>query len=157
MKIQLKPDEIAALLRRQMQQVDQPIDIAEVGTVLSVGDGIARVDGLSKVMFNELVETEDGVAGLALNLEEESVGVAILDDVTHVREGDLLRRTGRVVSVPVGPALTGRVVDALGGRWTVAAQSSPMNSCRSRVSRRRSPSVRMCASRCRPAFWRSTR
>ena len=114
MKIQLKPDEIAALLRRQMQQVDQPIDIAEVGTVLSVGDGIARVDGLSKVMFNELVETEDGVAGLALNLEEESVGVAILDDVTHVREGDLLRRTGRVVSVPVGPALTGRVVDALG-------------------------------------------
>ena len=114
MKIQLKPDEIAALLRRQMQQVDQPIDVAEVGTVLSVGDGIARVDGLSSVMFNELVETEDGVAGLALHLEEESVGVAILDDVTHVREGDLLRRTGRVVSVPVGPALTGRVVDALG-------------------------------------------
>ena len=114
MKIQLKPDEIAALLRRQMRQIDQPVDVAEVGTVLSVGDGIARVDGLSKVMFNELVETEDGVAGLALNLEEESVGVAILDDVTHVREGDLFRRTGRVVSVPVGPALTGRVVDALG-------------------------------------------
>ena len=100
MKIQLKPDEIAALLRRQMRQIDQPVDVAEVGTVLSVGDGIARVDGLSKVMFNELVETEDGVAGLALNLEEESVGVAILDDVTHVREGDLFRRTGRVVSVP---------------------------------------------------------
>ena len=65
-------------------------------------------------MFNELVETEDGVAGLALNLEEESVGVAILDDATQVREGDLFRRTGRVVSVPAGPALTGRVVDALG-------------------------------------------
>jgi F-type H+-transporting ATPase subunit alpha len=125
MKIQLKPDEIAALLRRQMQQLDQPVDVAEVGTVLSVGDGIARVDGLSKVMFNELVETESGVAGLALNLEEESVGVAILDDATQVREGDLFRRTGRVVSVPAGPALTGRVVDALGrpldGRGEIVA------------------------------------
>jgi F-type H+-transporting ATPase subunit alpha len=114
MNIQLKPDEISALLRRQMQMADQSVDVAEVGTVLSVGDGIARVDGLSSVMYNELVETEDGVAGLALNLEEDSVGVAILDDVTRVREGDLFRRTGRVVSVPVGPALAGRVVDALG-------------------------------------------
>ena len=114
MNIQLKPDEISALLRRQMQMSDRAIDVAEFGTVLSVGDGIARVDGLSKVMYNELVETEDGIAGLALNLEEDSVGVAILDDVTRVREGDQFRRTGRVVSVPVGPALAGRVVDALG-------------------------------------------
>ncbi len=114
MNIQLKPDEISALLRRQIQQVDRPVDVAEVGTVLSVGDGIARVDGLSSVMYNELVETESGVAGLALNLEEESVGIAVLDDVTLVREGDLFRRTGRVVSVPAGKALTGRVVDALG-------------------------------------------
>ena len=114
MNIQLKPDEISALLRRQMQLADRPVDVAEVGTVLSVGDGIARVDGLSKVMYNELVETEGGVAGLALNLEEDSVGIAILDDVTLIREGDLFRRTGRVVSVPVGKALTGRVVDALG-------------------------------------------
>ena len=114
MNIQLKPDEISALLRRQMQQADRPVDVAEVGTVLSVGDGIARVDGLSTVMYNELVETESGVAGLALNLEEDSVGIAILDDVTLVREGDLFRRTGRVISVPVGKALTGRVVDALG-------------------------------------------
>ncbi|MDD4018416.1 MAG: F0F1 ATP synthase subunit alpha [Kiritimatiellae bacterium] len=112
--MQLKPDEISALLRRQMQQADRPVDVAEVGTVLSVGDGIARVDGLSTVMYNELVETESGVAGLALNLEEDSVGIAILDDVTLVREGDLFRRTGRVISVPVGKALTGRVVDALG-------------------------------------------
>ena len=114
MNIQLKPDEISALLRRQMQMSDRPVDVAEFGTVLSVGDGIARVDGLTKVMYNELVETEDGVAGLALNLEEDSVGIAILDDVTRVREGDQFRRTGRVVSVPVGPALAGRVVDALG-------------------------------------------
>ena len=114
MNNQLKPDEISALLRRQMQASDRAVDSAEFGTVLSVGDGIARVDGLTHVMFNELVETEDGVAGLALNLEEDSVGIAVLDDVTRVREGDLFRRTGRVVSVPVGEALTGRVVDALG-------------------------------------------
>ena len=114
MNSQLKPDEISALLRRQMLTADRPVDVAEVGTVLSVGDGIARVDGLSNVMYNELVETEDGVAGLALSLEEDSVGIAILDDVTRVREGDQFRRTGRVVSVPVGKALEGRVVDALG-------------------------------------------
>ena len=114
MNIQLKPDEISALLRRQMQMSDRAVDVAEFGTVLSVSDSIARVDGLTKVMYNELVETEDGIAGLALNLEEDSVGVAILDDVTRVREGDQFRRTGRVVSVPVGPALAGRVVDALG-------------------------------------------
>jgi F-type H+-transporting ATPase subunit alpha len=114
MNIQLKPDEISALLRRQMQAIDKPIDVMEFGTVLSVGDGIARVDGLSNVMFNELLESEHGVAGLALNLEEDSVGVAILDDDTLVREGDIFKRTQRVVSVPVGPALVGRVVDALG-------------------------------------------
>lgn len=114
MSIQLKPDEISALLRRQMEAVDKPIDTAEFGTVLSVGDGIARVDGLTNVMYNELVETDTGIAGLALNLEEDSVGIAILDDGTKVKEGDHFRRTGRVVSVPVGEALTGRVVDALG-------------------------------------------
>jgi F-type H+-transporting ATPase subunit alpha len=114
MNIQLKPDEISALLRRQMQAIDKPIDVMEFGTVLSVGDGIARVDGLSNVMFNELLESEHGVAGLALNLEEDAVGVAILDDDTLVREGDIFKRTQRVVSVPVGPALVGRVVDALG-------------------------------------------
>ncbi len=114
MNIQLKPDEISALLRRQMQTADRAVDIAEFGTVLSVGDGVARVDGLTGVMYNELVETEDGVAGLALNLEEDSVGIAVLDDVTRVREGDMFRRTKRVVSVPVGEALVGRVVDALG-------------------------------------------
>lgn len=114
MNIQLKPEEVSALLRRQMQLGDRAIDIAEFGTVLSIGDGIARVDGLARVMYNELLETENGVAGLALNLEEDSVGVAILDDDTQVREGDLFKRTGRVVSVPVGEALVGRVVDALG-------------------------------------------
>jgi F-type H+-transporting ATPase subunit alpha len=110
----LKPDEVSALLRRQIEALDREAEVAEVGTVLSVGDGIARVDGLRNVMANELLETADGVAGLALNLEEEAVGVAVLDDVTRVREGDVFRRTGRVMSVPAGEALTGRVVNALG-------------------------------------------
>ena len=114
MTSQLKPDEVSALLRRQIESFDRETDVAEVGTVLSVGDGIARVDGLRNVMANELLETADGVAGLALNLEEEAVGVAVLDDVSRVREGDVFRRTGRVMSVPAGPALAGRVVNALG-------------------------------------------
>ena len=91
-----------------MKAFDRETDVAKVGSVLSVGDGIARVDGLRNVMANELLETPDGVAGLALNLEEEAVGVAVLDDVARVREGDVFRRTGRVMSVPAGPALTGQ-------------------------------------------------
>ena len=114
MKNHLKPDELSALLRKRMEEADRTTDVSEFGTVLSVGDGIARVDGLNGVMYNELVETEDGTAGLALNLEEDVVGVAVLDSDIHVREGDRFHRTGRVVSVPAGPALTGRVVDALG-------------------------------------------
>ncbi len=114
MKTQLKPDELAALLRQRMEQTDKAIDTTEFGVVLSIGDGIARVDGLTNVMYNELVETENGVAGLALNLEEDVVGVAVLDNDVLVREGDRFHRTGRVVSVPAGPELTGRVVDALG-------------------------------------------
>lgn len=114
MTSQLKPEEVSALLRRQIDAFDRESEVSEVGTVLSVGDGIARVDGLRNVMANELLETAEGVAGLALNLEEEAVGVAVLDDVTRVREGDTFRRTGRVMSVPAGEGMTGRVVNALG-------------------------------------------
>ncbi len=127
MKTQMKADELSALLRKRMEQADRPIDTTEFGTVLSVGDGIARVDGLENVMYNELVETEEGTAGLALNLEEDVVGVAVLDSDVHVREGDRFHRTGRVVSVPAGPALTGRVVDALGrpldGKGAIIAEA----------------------------------
>jgi len=127
MKTQLKPDELSALLRQRMEEAGKPIDTTEFGTVLSVGDGIARVDGLTHVMYNELVETENGTAGLALNLEEDVVGVAVLDSDVNVREGDRFHRTGRVVSVPAGPALTGRVVDALGrpldGKGAISAEA----------------------------------
>lgn len=111
---QLKPDEVSALIRHQLEAADKPFDTAEFGVVLSVGDGMARLDGLSSVMFNELLETDEGIVALALNLEEYVVGAAILDDGTKVKEGDRFRRTGRVVSAPVGEALTGRVLDALG-------------------------------------------
>ena len=131
--VQLKPDEIAALLRRRLEESDTPVDLAEVGTVLSVGDGIARADGLSGALYGEVLETDSGVAGLALSLEEDTVGIAVLDDDSRVAEGDRFRRTGRIASVPVGEALTGRVVDALGrpldGLGPVnAAESRPVES-----------------------------
>lgn len=112
--VQLKPDEIAALLRQRMESADKAVDTVEFGTVLSVGDGIARVDGLSKALYGEVLETDSGVAGLALSLEEDTIGIAVLDEDSKVAEGDRFRRTGRIASVPVGAALTGRVVDALG-------------------------------------------
>ena len=142
MKTQLKPDELSALLRQRMEGVDKRIDTTEFGTVLTVGDGIARVDGLEGVMYNELVETENGVAGLALNLEEDVVGIAVLDSDINVREGDRFHRTGRVVSVPAGPALTGRVVDALGrpldGKGAIAADAQmPVEAAAASIIERR--------------------
>jgi len=110
----IKPGEITDILKRQIKDYDREIDVAETGTVLSIGDGIARVYGLDKVMAGELVEFPGDVSGLVLNLEEDNVGVALMGEAAHVREGDLVRRTGRIIEVPVGEALIGRVVDALG-------------------------------------------
>ena len=110
----LKPGEITDILKREIRDYGREIDIAETGTVLSVGDGIARAYGLERVMAGELVEFPRGVRGMVLNLEEDNVGIAILGDYEHIREGDRVRRTERIVEVPVGPALLGRVVDALG-------------------------------------------
>src|SRR3990170_887354 len=110
----IKPGEITDILKREIKEYDREIDVAETGTVLSIGDGIGRVFGLEKVLAGELVEFPGGIAGLVLNLEEDNVGVAVMGEATHVREGDLVRRTGRILEVPVGEALVGRVVDALG-------------------------------------------
>ena len=110
----LKPGEITDILKREIRDYGREIDIAETGTVLSVGDGIARAYGLERAMAGELVEFPRGVQGMVLNLEEDNVGIAIMGDYEHIREGDLVRRTERIVEVPVGPALLGRVVDALG-------------------------------------------
>jgi F-type H+-transporting ATPase subunit alpha len=112
--MKLKAAEISEIIRRQIRDYERQVDVAETGTVLSVGDGIARVYGLEKVMAGELVEFANGVRGMVLNLEDDNVGVAVMGEDIHIREGDLVRRTGTIVDVPVGPGLLGRIVDALG-------------------------------------------
>ncbi len=111
---EVRPEEISAILRRQLSGYENEIDIYEVGTVLQVGDGVARVYGLSKVMVSELVEFPNGVMGMVLNLEEDNAGVVLFGDDRLVKEGDTVRRTGRIASVPVGEELLGRVVNPLG-------------------------------------------
>jgi F-type H+/Na+-transporting ATPase subunit alpha len=111
---QLKADEITQLIRQQIENYESKIAVDEVGTVVTLGDGIARVYGLDKVMAGELLSFPHDVAGIAMNLEEDQVGVVLLGDYTEIREGDEVKRTGRIMSVPVGDALVGRVVDSLG-------------------------------------------
>jgi F-type H+-transporting ATPase subunit alpha len=110
----IKPEEISSLIKQQIEQYRSEIEVADVGTVIQVGDGIARVYGLQKVMAGELLEFANGVMGMALNLEEDHVGVVILGPYTGIREGDQVKRTGRIMEVPVGEALLGRVVNPLG-------------------------------------------
>ncbi len=114
MAIDLKPEEISSILKRQLSDFELKVESYEIGTVLSVGDGIARVHGLSKVMSGELVEFANGLRGMALNLEEDNVGVAIFGEDFHIKEGDVVKRTNKIASVPVGEGLVGRIVDALG-------------------------------------------
>jgi len=111
---QIKADEITQLIRQQIENYESKIAVDEVGTVVTLGDGIARVHGLDKVMAGELLSFPRDVAGIAMNLEEDQVGVVLLGDYTEIREGDEVKRTGRIMSVPVGEALVGRVVDSLG-------------------------------------------
>jgi len=110
----IKPGEITDILKREIKEYGRDVDVAETGTVLSIGDGIARVYGLEKAMAGELVLFPGDISGLVLNLEEDNVGIALMGEAQHVREGDLVRRTGRIIEVPVGEAMLGRVVDALG-------------------------------------------
>src|SRR2546423_4314795 len=112
--MKLRPEEITSILRQRIEQYDVETDLAEVGTVLQIGDGIARIYGLESAVALEMLELEHGVVGLAFNLEEDNVGVALFGEWEHVSEGEPARRTGRVASVPVGDALLGRVVDPLG-------------------------------------------
>ncbi|MGA2991845.1 MAG: F0F1 ATP synthase subunit alpha [Candidatus Korobacteraceae bacterium] len=111
---QIKADEITKLIREQIENYESKITVDEVGTVLSLGDGIARIYGLEKVMAGELLSFPHGVAGIAMNLEEDQVGSVLLGEYTEVKEGDEVKRTGRIMSVPVGDAMIGRVVNALG-------------------------------------------
>src|SRR5213595_2667860 len=111
--MEIKADEITKIIREQIEEYRAGVDVSEVGNVISVGDGIARVYGLEKAMAGELLEFPHGVMGRALNLEESQVGVVLLGEYTEIREGDQVRRTGRIMAVPVGEALVGRVVNAL--------------------------------------------
>ena len=112
--MKLRPDEITKVLREHIEQFTGTVDVEEVGTVLSVGDGIARIHGLNSCVALEMVELPNDVVGLALNLEEDNVGVLLLGEDVLIKEGDPVRRTGKVIQVPVGEALLGRVVDPLG-------------------------------------------
>jgi len=121
----IRAEEISRIIRSQIEGFDAQADVSEIGTVISVGDGIARAHGLEKAMSGELLELPHGVMGLTFNLEEDNVGIILLGETSAIKEGDTVKRTGRIMSVPVGPAFVGRVVDALGnpidGKGPVAA------------------------------------
>ena len=112
--MEIKAAEISSVIKDQIANFETKADVAEVGTVLSVGDGIARVYGLDQVQAGEMVEFPGGIKGMALNLEMDNVGVSIFGDDTGIKEGDTVKRTGEIVDVPVGKELLGRVVDGLG-------------------------------------------
>ena len=111
---QIKADEISKIIRQQIENYEATMDVSEIGSVISVGDGIARIYGLERVMAGELVALPHGVAGIAMNLEEDQVGSVLLGDFTEIKEGDEVKRTGQIMQIPVGDAMIGRVVDSLG-------------------------------------------
>ena len=112
--MEIRAEEISNIIKKQIKEYGKAVEVAEVGTVLSIGDGIARVYGLEKAMVGELVDFKEGIRGIVLNLEEDNVGVAIMGHDASIREGDTVRRTGRIAEVPAGRSLVGRVVNALG-------------------------------------------
>lgn len=113
-QMKLRPEEISSIIRQQIEKYEAQVEVSDVGTVIQVGDGIARVYGLEECMASELLEFPGGTLGMALNLEEDNIGCVILGPYTHIKEGDTVKRTGRIISVPVGEALIGRVINPLG-------------------------------------------
>src|SRR3989304_4572759 len=168
----VRPEEIASILRQQIEQFGGAITAVDVGTVVESGDGIARVHGLRGCMYSELLEFPNGVMGMSLNLEEDTVGAIVLGDHKGIREGDEVRSTGRIVQVPVGDGLIGRVVDPLGqpldGKGSiksdkarpVAPSGSRSARASSAVSWPRWPSrwmAKVPSSRTRPGRWSASR
>ena len=147
----IRAAEISAILKDQIKNFGKEAEVSEVGQVLSVGDGIARVYGLDNVQAGEMVEFPGGIRGMALNLEADNVGVVIFGSDRDIKEGDIVKRTGAIVDVPVGPELLGRVVDALGNRSTARARSRPRNAAAWTSRHRASCRASRCMSRCRPA------
>ncbi|HUI64921.1 MAG TPA: F0F1 ATP synthase subunit alpha, partial [Bacteroidota bacterium] len=111
---EVRPDEVSDILRKQLAGYEKEVDVYDVGTVLQIGDGVARVYGLSNAMMSELVEFPNGIFGMVLNLEEDNVGCILFGESSEINEGDTVKRTGRVASMPVGEQMLGRVVNPLG-------------------------------------------
>ena len=153
----IRSDEITSILKSAIDQFDAGVETRSVGTVVEVGDGIAQIYGLDAALASELLEFPGDVFGLALNLEEETVGAVILGNAEAIKEGDTVKTTGRVAEVPVGQALLGRVVDPLGGRSTTRARSPRPPAAPSSGSPRASSSASRSTRRSRPASRRSTR
>lgn len=114
MSAAIRPDEVSAILRAQLANARTEAELEEVGTVLQIGDGVARIYGLNKAQAGELIEFSEGLTGLVLNLEEDNVGAVLLGDYSSIREGDTVRRTGKIASIKVGESMVGRVVNTLG-------------------------------------------
>ncbi len=112
--MQIRAEEISQIIKQQIRDYDKKVEVSETGTVISVGDGIARLHGLEKAMAGELLEFPHGIMGMVLNLEADNVGAAILGEDVHIKEGNTVKRTGRIVQVPVGQGMLGRVVDSIG-------------------------------------------
>ncbi|MFN9174038.1 MAG: F0F1 ATP synthase subunit alpha, partial [Synechocystis sp.] len=112
--VSIRPDEISSIIRAQIESYDQSVQVSNVGTVLQVGDGTARIYGLEQVMSQELLEFEDGTIGIALNLEEDNVGAVLMGDGINIQEGSTVKTTGQIAQIPIGDAMIGRVVDSLG-------------------------------------------
>jgi len=149
--VKLRPEEIASVLKSQIENYQAEVEVEEVGTVLEVGDGIARIYGLRNALAMEMLDLPHGVTALALNLEEDNVGAVLLGEDTLIKEGDLVKRSGKVLQVPVGQALVGRVVDPLGNPLD---DKGPIDTDQ---FRRAWSSVSRSKSRCRPASRPSTR
>src|SRR5207344_997250 len=134
----IKAEEISKIIREQIGSFAVDVDVAEVGSIITIGDGIARVHGVEKAMSGEMLEFPHGVYGIALNLEEESVGAVLLGEFKEIKEGDVVKRTGRIISVPVGDEMLGRVVNALG---QPIDGKGPINSKQSMPIERLAPGV----------------
>ena len=154
----IKASEISDLIRERIEKFARAAEARNVGTVVSVTDGICRIHGLADVRYGEMIEFPGSLFGLALNLEQDSVGAVVLGDYKPIKEGDTVKTTGRILEVPVGPELLGRVVDALGtpidGKGPLNAKAVIADRAR-RAGRHLPPAA--SASRCRPATRRSTR
>ena len=153
--MQIKAEEISQIIEQQIQHYESRVEMSETGTVLSVGDQIARVYGVQNAMAMELLEFPGGIMGLVLNLEEDNVGVALLGEDTHIKEGDPVKRTGKIFSVPVGDAVTGRVIDPWEAPSTVLAPLKPRkpvtSKSRLRASSPASRSISPCTRGLRPS------